>query len=187
MVFVFLVITFYYVMLFLIAQNRSALQFVRNHRGTEVANEQRRNFSPYACKKTKHTTSWSLTTVCLSKSDDWQVPINSTERAALIIAGLGEKKIVVPDIDCGLDLFYSHLTSVYPKLVNCGGFELMRCIRNSKTLEVLEPHLIQSVLALKSIIGSGRLYLRSIQTNLSTEPLEAKSAFSEVGKIIFNC
>lgn len=49
----------------------------------------------------------------------------------LVDAGLGEKKIDIPDIDCTATNFHTLLIEAFPKLVDAGGFELMRCIANS--------------------------------------------------------
>lgn len=55
----------------------------------------------------------------------------------------------------------------FPALKNCGGFELMRSQANKRSLSTIEVE--WSVKNLKACIGSqGKLYVRPIQSNLST-------------------
>ena len=60
---------------------------------------------------------------------------------------------------------------VYPKLKDCGGFEMLRTLQNGRTLvEVPTPWTSKS---LKMNIGpQARIYLRPIQKSLSVQPLE---------------
>ena len=148
----------------------NALQAVRSARNlTEASKEQRRNFTPYKQTNVKQkASSWTVTIVCLSNTNDIQVPCNATLKVDLINAGLGEKRTTIPDISCSKEDFYHHILSLFPKLKDAGGFELLRCIQNSKTLQVISNKLNTSVV--KSIIGSGKLYVRPIQKNLSIEP-----------------
>ena len=57
----------------------------------------------------------------------------------------------------------------FPKLKDCGGFELLRCLPNSKSLDPVSAKMLQSPRMLKSIIGSGRIFIRPIQQNLSLD------------------
>ena len=58
----------------------------------------------------------------------------------------------------------------FPKLKECGGFELMNCIANCRNLSTLDC--AWSVKSLKANIGGqSRIYLRPIQKDLCTEPL----------------
>ena len=53
----------------------------------------------------------------------------------------------------------------FPKLNDCGGFELMHCIANFRVLEPLNCSMTTKTL--KSHVGQGKLYIRPIQKNLS--------------------
>ena len=58
----------------------------------------------------------------------------------------------------------------FPKLKNCGGFELMHCVANCRTLSVIEC--ASSVRELKANVGNQpKIYLRPIQKDLSTAPV----------------
>ncbi|CAB4029506.1 Hypothetical predicted protein [Paramuricea clavata] len=61
-------------------------------------------------------------------------------------------------------------TMGFPKLKECGGFELMNCIANCRNLSTLDC--AWSAKSLKANIGGqSRIYLRPIQKDLCTEPL----------------
>ena len=98
----------------------------------------------------------------------------------LVEAGLGEKKKVIPDIACSKVEFLLIITCNFPKLKNCGGFELLRCLSNSKTLEVISSKVSRTPKLLKAIIGSGRIFIRPIQQDLDTDPLEKGISSPEV-------
>ena len=55
----------------------------------------------------------------------------------------------------------------YPKLGDGGGFEILRCIPNSKILEVVSNSASRVPRLLKSVIGCGRVFLRPIQKDLN--------------------
>ena len=103
---------------------------------------------------------------CLSNKDATRVPCSFAEREVLVQAGLGEKKAMIPDINCSSQEFQSVLTSVFPKLEQSGGFDLLRCIPNTKELEVINAVVAQSPKLLKSVVGSGRVFIRPIQRSL---------------------
>ena len=98
------------------------------------------------------------------------MPCSIAEREILLQAGLGEKKVVIPDVACSAEEFKSILISSFPKLENCGGFELLKCRPNSKELDTISVMVTQSPAMLKSVMGSGRLFIRPIQQNLDLEP-----------------
>lgn len=118
-----------------------ALQTVRELRRKYSSEEQRRNFSPYAPKTkkkpVKHTT-WTITAVCLSSRQQRRVPADAKFKESLVEAGLGEKKIMIPDVDCGAAEFKELLLTKYPKLRDGGG------------LSCLDAFLIQSPLKLSA-------------------------------------
>ena len=108
--------------------------------------------------------------VCLSKKDNFCVPCNAGIKEALLEARLGEKKVYVPNIDSTPEEFFRIVTTTFPKLEECGGFELLRCVRNSKQIELISSKVSQSPRLMKSIIGNGRIFVRPIQRDLSLPP-----------------
>ena len=112
--------------------------------------------------------------MCLSSPYTSKVP-NSQEKQILYKAGLGMKKIKFFSGDGKQDV-YNKLTSEdsendgFPKLKDCGGFELLQCTANCRDLEVLKCGV--SVKELKyHISGQGKIYIRPMQRSLSTIPL----------------
>ena len=93
-----------------------------------------RSLLNWTCKSKRHASgsglskkpkvrTWTHTWICLGRTSDDTVP-DASERAALKLAGLGERRFAV---DVGLtsqELMY-HLEAQFPKLIDCGGFELM--------------------------------------------------------------
>ena len=153
--------------------------------------EQRRNFEPYprtvpAAKMKKATVSeiltgkkgtrsgrrsWSSKFVCLADKDQHHVLSSVGAKEILVQAGLGEKKVELYE-DFSAYEFQQKIIQSFPKLQNAGGFELMRCIANSRQLEPISVMVAKSPLLLKKVIGNGRIYVRPIQKNLDTTPAD---------------
>ena len=97
------------------------------------------------------------------------MPTSQSEKLILEEAGLWEKTVCIPDLDCDRDAFRSVILATYPKLRDGGGFELLRCQPNSRELVVIGPKIANSPRLLKRRVGNGRVYVRPIQRNLSLE------------------
>ena len=108
-----------------------------------IANEQRANFASYGAGKKNKPKNWTIKVVCLSDVDATRVPSTDAQREVLVQAGLGEKK-VVQDINCSSEDFRGLLIAAFSKLEGCGGFELLRCLPNSKDMEILSCAILQS-------------------------------------------
>jgi len=52
-------------------------------------------------------------------------------------AGLGEKKVVISDVDVSAQGFREELYEAFPKLKDAGGFMFAKCKSNSRCLEPL--------------------------------------------------
>ena len=98
----------------------------------------------------------------------------SAVQELLIEAGLGEKKIAVPDVEMLQDEFWSLIAGYFPKLEGCGGFELLRCAANSRCLEVILPKISGA------IAGTSKTYICPTQQDLDLEPNVSESSFTEV-------
>lgn len=116
--------------------------------------------------------SWSAKMVCLHSIDATRVPCTVAERECLLEAGLGEKRVAIEDLSCSPLEFKSAITAAFPKLHECGGFEFLRCLPNSKQLEPISASVAQSPNLLKSVVANGRVFIRPIQRNLSLLPDE---------------
>lgn len=170
-----------------------ALRSVRRHFQDEATNEQRINFAPYGTShkgkgkgKAKKGKSQSciFRMVCLSSPSDARVPCSASAKEALLEAGLGEKKVFVPDMYCTSDTFRSVIEEQYPKLNGCGGYELLRCIANTRDLEAISQSIARSPKMLKAIVGNGRVFIRPIQQSLNLDPVEDVNSTPEVITIL---
>ena len=109
--------------------------------------------------------------VCLGGKNDKVVPTSPTSKLALVRAGLCEKKDVVEHVQCAEAELLHFVIATFPKLKDCGGFDVLRCVPNSKNLESIPvdvrylPHL------LKTVVSSGRPFIGPIQQDLDMTPL----------------
>ncbi len=154
----------------------------------EIGQEQKFNFAPYNAgkkrklfsvgsgkKKQKASTSWTHTFYCLARSDQSKIPGTMSEREALLDGGLGEQKITFTDMECSADEYKEIVVDHFPKLSEGGGYELMRCCPNSRELECISSNALKSPKATQERVGRSKVYIRPIQRNLDTTPLEDKS------------
>ena len=112
--------------------------------------------------------------MCLSDTAQVRVPTSQSAKIILEEAGLGEKKITVPG-DCSSEHFRELLLETYPKLAVGGGFELLRCLANSRDLEVIPMRIATNPHLLKRRVGNGRIYIRPIQRDLDLTSCETAS------------
>ena len=112
---------------------------------------------------------WKHKFVCLSDTEAERVPTSHAEKLILEEAGLWERVVSVQDLDCSTEACRSVILSAYPKLQDGGGFELLRCLPNSRELVVIGPKIANNPRLLKRRVGNGRVYIRPIQRSLSLE------------------
>ena len=106
--------------------------------------------------------------VCLHSKDATRVPLSAAEKELLVEAGLGERKVTIDDMSCSPQDFKAAIIATFPKLEDCGGFELLRCQPHGlKRLEPISAAIVQSSKLLKSVIGNGQVFIWSIQKDLS--------------------
>ena len=93
---------------------------------------------------------------------------NSDERASLQLAGLGEKHITLCSFSDFSDI-HAELTFQFPKLNHSGGFELLKVQEGGgKVLGVIVcPKNGYTVSYLRALVHHGKIYIRSVQKNLS--------------------
>eukprot|EP00731_Ephydatia_muelleri_P026419 Em0018g519a len=157
----------------------SALQTLRsirrNYASPASRREQRSNFAPYSAqheqkKKPPKHHSWTTRFVCLSLTTDDKVPCNAAMKETLLEAGLGEKILCIPNISCSKEEFNKIVLDTFPKLKQAGGYEFLRCVSNTKQLQVISTKVAQSPKFLKTIVGNGRVFIRPIQQDISLSP-----------------
>ncbi len=123
-----------------------------------------------AIKKKKLPT-WTHTYVALASVNQETVP-DSQERAELLIAGLGEKRITI-SADAEVQEIYSELSVHFPKLLDSGGFELLRVPEGGKQLDVIAcPESGYTVSYLRAVVHYAKIYIRPMQKELSLDPIK---------------
>ena len=151
-------------------------------RKATAAAEHRQNFAPYVGKGKQRARDrpsapppkrqqWTHKFLCVPSCSTNTAPRKGSERQLLISAGLWEKLVTFPNMDCPPEEYRDHLET-FPKLKDAGGFELMRCIPNSNQLECLPPLALCSPRNTQECIGKSKVYIRPIQKDLSLSPLE---------------
>ena len=123
--------------------------------------------------------------MCLSCTDTLKVP-NAVYKCLLEAAGLGEKKLVIPDIYSTAIEFNEDLIKIFPKLRDAGGFEFLRCVPNSRDLELIDYKASMDLRVLKQKVGSGRLYIRPIQKGISMDPIHVSEEPPEKVCVLHN-
>ncbi len=103
---------------------------------------------------------------CLSQCHQKIIPRNDKEKDLLLEAGLGEKRITIPDIDISADEFRDILMKQFPKLKDGGGFIFAKCRSNSKVLEPLPSLCVTSPRILRDRVGNVRTYIIPLQKTL---------------------
>ena len=115
---------------------------------------------------------WKHKFVCLAYKDQSRIPTSDIDKDELYLADLGEKEIEFCSLDAGADEFKEILLNAFPKLHHGGGYQLLKCMANSRRLEVLSSVVYTSPGALKQRVGTSRTYIRPIQRDLDLEPCE---------------
>lgn len=112
--------------------------------------------------KSKQRT-WTGKFLCLADKDSNSSP-TVDEKIVLLKAGLGVKKIQFTTDDTE-EKVRNVLMTHYPLLEICGGFELLRCGSNCRTLQIINGK--WDVLNLRNIVGSqATIYVRPIQRSI---------------------
>ncbi len=102
----------------------------------------------------------------------------------LIEAGLGEKRITFQNVDCSTEEYRQQLLDEFPKLLDAGGFEMMRCSSNRRLLECLAPSAFQSPRATQDRVGPSKVYLRPIQKDLDVNALDEGSSMTDTARTV---
>lgn len=152
----------------------STLSLLREARNGSIAAEHRHNFASrrrssgmeHGKSKCPKLSSWTHKFICLAYTDQEKPWSSTAEKNELTLAGLGEKKISIPDIDCSSREFHDCITATFPKLGGGGGFEFLKCTPSTRKLEVIPYSISSCARRLKAWIGTANIYLRPIQMNL---------------------
>ena len=115
---------------------------------------------------------WKHRFVCLAYSDQTRMPTTDAEKDELLEAGLGEKEVeFVFSDDMDFNGVKEVLFQAFPRLQDGGGFQFLKGVGNSRTLEPLSKMVYTSLKVLKQRVGQGRTYIRPIQRSLDLSPV----------------
>ncbi|CAL8234591.1 unnamed protein product [Boreogadus saida] len=154
--------------------------------GAEVC----RIFAPYAgrtpgnrnrCTTTaRRRSSYTRSYFCLDNTDQMVVPTRG-EKETLNAAGLGEQRLTFLGDEDSAEEFKCHILTAYPKLNDCGGFEILKVsgMTRSKKLSVMPcPSTGYTIKSIKNHIKSATIYIRPMQKDIDTTPVEPESVVS---------
>lgn len=121
----------------------------------------------------KPKVAWKHRFVCLAYMGEGKRPTSAMTKDELLKAGLGEKTIEFPTLDCSAEEFRDLMHENFPKLKNGGGYEFCRCLPNSSDLEPLSSAAYASPRLLKERVGNARTYIRPLQKDLDLDEVMA--------------
>ena len=112
---------------------------------------------------------WDREFICLAYTAQ-TTPPSPMDKAELIRAGLRPRKLSFFEFGDSNE-FHEMIISAFPKLMEGGGYELLRTVpNNNKELYVIPPpHGGFTVEYLKSIVSQAKVYIRPLQKNLSLD------------------
>ncbi len=112
---------------------------------------------------------WEHDFICLASTDQ-TVPPSPMEKAELLRAGLGPRKLSLFVHGESSELHHDIITA-FPKLASSGGYELLRTVpNNNKELCVIPPPSEgYTVEYLKNIVSQAKIYVRPIQKHISLD------------------
>lgn len=122
---------------------------------------------------------WKHTFVCLAMRNQEKVPTCDAEKDELFEAGLWEKEVCFNSLELDAEGFREVILENFPKLREGGGYQLCKCLPNSRRLEPLSVLAHSSPLMLKQRVGTARTYIRPLQRDLDLLP-DTESVREEV-------
>lgn len=114
---------------------------------------------------------WKHRFVCLAFCGQCRIPTSDFEKDQLLEAGLGEKEVEFVSLDMAFDEVKDVLFDVFPRLKDGGGFQFLKGVSNSRSLEPLSKAVYTSLRVLKQRVGQGRTYIRPVQRDLDLSPI----------------
>ena len=125
--------------------------------------------------KKPRSSPWTKQFYCLAYCDQERVPMTDDELDELYHAGLGLKKIAIPDMNAvNNSSFRKIIIDSFPLLKQSGGFEYLRCIPNSKRLELFSELAQSNPKVLQERSQKGKIFIRPVHSDLVLPP-EKKS------------
>ena len=122
--------------------------------------------------KLRKSTVWKHNFFCLGYVGQDRVPTTDADKEELFQAGLGEREVEFESLEMTPEEFKAVIFASFPRLGKGGWFQLLKCLPNSRTLEVLSMAVHSSPRLLKDRVGKCRTYIRPIQQDLDLTPLD---------------
>lgn len=122
--------------------------------------------------KKRSKPAWKHRFVCLAYYGQSRVPTTDADKDELYEAGLGEREVEFEHLDIDANQFRDVLLNAFPKLQEGGGFQLCKCLPNSRNLEPLSKLASSSPEFLKQRVGNARTYIRPLQRDLDLTATE---------------
>lgn len=130
-----------------------------------------RKGSRSSSEKKQRPSPWTKQFYCLAYCDQMHVPVTDEELDELFYAGLGVKKITFPDMNTLTNTHFRKVISDnFSKLRHSGGFEFLRCIPNTKRLEVFSEVAQMNPKVLQERSQKGKVFIRPVQNDLLSPP-----------------
>jgi hypothetical protein len=127
-------------------------------------------------KDKKTNTSWKRKFFCFAHYKQHAIPKKDIEKDVLQQAGLGDAEIFFEDIHISSDEFREIIYSSFPLLTSGGRYLSYRCTnRHSGLLELLSPFTLLSPSALNTKIGGLKTFIKPLQNDLDTNPINELS------------
>lgn len=118
-------------------------------------------------KKKSRAVPWTKQFYCLAYCDQDRVPTTDEELDELYHAGLGLKKITIPDIRSVTNNYFRKIiVDNFPPLAEAGGFDFLRCVPNSKRLELFSELAQSNPQILQERSNKGKVFVRPVQKDL---------------------
>ena len=94
---------------------------------------------------------WHHKFVCLAHRDQDHIPTTDAEKEELYQAGLWEKEIEFESLDISQSEFRKKLFKSFPRLRDGGGFQLLKGLPNSRSMEVLSMAVTEHLLIFEAV------------------------------------
>ena len=138
-------------------------------------------------RKSRVDTTWKHKFVCLAFKDQTKIPVSIVEKEQLLRCGLGEKEIEFSELDMNADQFKQVLLTEFPSLNKAGGYQFLKCLPNSRKLEVLPAVVHNSPTLLKQRVGTSKTFIRPIQIDLELDVEDSLIESNAEVHVLFAC
>ena len=130
---------------------------------------------------------WKHKFYCLAYTGQNRIPTTDADKEELFQAGLGEREVEFESLDMTQEDFKELIFASFPRLTEGGGFQFLKCMPNSRNLEVLSTTVHGSPRLLKERVGKCRTYIRPIQQDLDLTPFDDPPVGVSICTTVYGC